>query len=121
MPGHSSLPDKWRAEAATLRKWGAVAQAEAIERCISDLEAALVAPEDRVSVEEAAALAGVSSETVRREVRRGRIDGGRSTKGGRMHIRRSDLDYLKGKARLRGEGAGSYDPAQHARRLIRLA
>jgi IS30 family transposase len=54
-----------------------------------------------VSVEEAASLTGRCPETIRRELRRGKLAGGRAGDRGHYHIRRGDLAPLVDERRNR--------------------
>lgn len=112
---------EFRQEADVLREWGATCQAELIERCASRIEESLlVSPEETISVEEAARLAEVSPETVRRAVRRLDIPDLRTKPKGAMRIRRADVDFLRGKRRAKHEThRAGYDPIAHARELLR--
>ena len=94
---------------------------EAIREMLeADAQAAGSAVEHRtVLVSEAASLAGVSEETVRRAVRSGEIEDSRPHGRGTIRVRLADVERLKGKARAkRDQGSEGYDPQAHARRLL---
>ncbi len=74
MTGRTDLVARWRDEAATLRRRGAVAQAVAVESCADDLEAAFrERDETLLNLTEASRLSGYSSGHLGRMVRDGII------------------------------------------------
>ena len=94
-----SLVNRWRVEAATLRRRGAPQQAEALESCAEELEAALREHElEALTLQEAAEESGYSEEHLRRMVRDGTLPAQRNG-GTRSHIRisRKDLPKKPGK------------------------
>ena len=84
------LPNHWREQAASLRKYGATPVAEALEAAVVDLETALTHQADEVyTLTEAARLCGYSADHLGRLVKDGTIpNAGRS---GAPRIRRADL------------------------------
>jgi excisionase family DNA binding protein len=100
-----------------LEHQGATAQAVRGTRLLDALEEELARIDDTLTVEEAAHLAGVSPETVRRAVRRGAIRDLRTNPKGTMRIPRSAVEFLRGRSRTK-RSKGGYDPIAHARRLI---
>ncbi|HEX7117358.1 MAG TPA: hypothetical protein VF212_01125 [Longimicrobiales bacterium] len=90
---------KARAENALLRKNGAAAQADARDALLDDLLLAHQSRENEtVSVEEAALLAQVNPETVRRAVRRKLVEDARPNpeRGSPILIRKKDIPVLTG-------------------------
>ena len=90
MMASAGLPDRWRAAAEDLRRYGADGQATALEACAAELEA-----EERdylfetLTLEKAAEELGVSYDTMSRRIRRGEIpNAGRK---GKPKVRRCDL------------------------------
>jgi excisionase family DNA binding protein len=82
-------------------------------------EAASAVEHRTVLVSEAASLADVSEETVRRAVRSGEIEDSRPRRRGVIRVRLADVERLKGKARAKRDRHGkAYDPEAHARRLL---
>lgn len=116
--------DSARAQNALLRKNGAEHLARAREALLEDLVSAAVrAEEETLTVEEAAAYAGVHEETVRRAVRRGEILDLRDSrqKGSPIRVRKSDVEQLKGKRRRKNVDKHSvirYDAAAHLREIL---
>jgi hypothetical protein len=84
------LSAEWRKEAARLRGWGAVAQAEAIERCAGELEAKVREQElEAITLDEAVEWSGQSYSTIQKKVASGVLEN-----VGRKHaprVRRGDL------------------------------
>jgi hypothetical protein len=120
-----SLPDlaaEWRDEAVTLRRRGAAVQAVLLESCANDLEGVLQEREDELlSIKQAAAESGSSEETLRRQVREGKLPAERRP-GKRTHlrIRRGDLVHKAGNRAGKGPKVDSptstaYDPRTDAR------
>lgn len=114
------LAAAWRAQAATLRAYGAEPQAVAVERCVAELEAALAADADAtLTLAEAVVASGVPERTLRAMLADGRVPN-----AGRKHkplIRRADLPRRPAAAGTRG-GAGQatqgpYDPRADAQHL----
>ena len=118
----SSLAAQWREDADTLRKRGAEVQAVALESCADDLESVLQEREDELlSITEAAAESGLSEETLRRQIRQGKLPAERRP-GTRTHlrIRRGDLVHkagnLAGKVpKVDSPASTAYDPLTDAR------
>ncbi|WP_373054306.1 helix-turn-helix domain-containing protein [Thioalkalivibrio sp.] len=112
------LIDLWKASAATLRQYGAEAQAAVLERCALELEQALREQRDELlTLDEAAEASGFSSEHLRRLVRTGTIpNAGRK---GAPRIRRADLPQ-KAKAGSKPV-ADDYDPDADAAALLARA
>jgi hypothetical protein len=90
MGSRSSLVERWRAEASTLRRRGAEAQAAALELCATELE-----EEDRVlsleaiTLEEAERESGYSYSALQKMVSHGRIPNAGTAH--RPRVRRRDL------------------------------
>lgn len=73
-PG-AALLARWRETAKNLRGWGAVAQAETLERCATELETDLREWEaEALTLEQAAHESGYSYSTVQHMVRRGELE-----------------------------------------------
>ena len=69
------LPDHWRARARTLREYGAVSHAEAVERCDDELETQQAQRDEKaVPLREAVELTGYSESALYRMVQRGDLD-----------------------------------------------
>jgi hypothetical protein len=86
----ADLPAAWRERAAEMRRYGAEPQAVTLDAVAAELEAALRAEADEeLTLAEAAAESGYSSERLRRKVADGEIpNAGRK---GAPRIRRGDL------------------------------
>lgn len=85
-----SLLDRWRADAAVLRRRGAPTVADALEACAAELEAAVDAwLVEELSIREAAAESGYSEDHLRELVRTDQLAGRNAN--GRVRVRRSDL------------------------------
>lgn len=68
----ASLAERWRAEAATLRKRGAAVQAGVLDACAAELEATVIEADlEALSIRAAAAESGFSASQLRRLVRAG--------------------------------------------------
>ena len=122
MTGPTDLAAQWRTDADTLRKRGAVAQAVAVESCADELERELARWEDQLlSITEAAAESGLSEETLRRQVRLGKLPAERRPgKNTHLRIRRRDLCDLRGARRvpkLDSPPSTAYDPLTDARNI----
>jgi hypothetical protein len=104
MGSRLSLVDRWRAEASTLRRRGAEAQAAALESCAEELE-----EEDRllsleaITLEDAERESGYSYSALQKMVSRGRIPNAGTAH--RPRVRRSDLPK-----KPRPPSSGSGDP-----------
>ena len=93
----SALPTHWRARATELERF-APAAAEAFNDAADQLESALQSKADSVTIKEAAALGGFSTDHIQRLVASGRIENvGRK---GRPRIRRDDIPTKPGFATL---------------------
>ena len=93
----SSLPAEWRKRATELERY-APAAAEAFRDAADQLESALQSKADSVTIKEAAALGGFSTDHIQRLVASGRIENvGRK---GRPRIRRDDIPMKPGFAAL---------------------
>lgn len=118
--GVLDLAATWRAHAATLRAFGAAPQAEAVERCAAQLEAALAADADAVlTLAEAVLASGTPERTLRAMLADGRlVNRGRK---GKPLIRRADLPHRPAKpAPEAAAGAPRpYDVAADALALLR--
>lgn len=69
-----ALVARWREEALVLRRRGALGQAEVLEGAATEMEALLaIAGESTVSLQEAAALSGYTTDALTRLVRRGAL------------------------------------------------
>jgi hypothetical protein len=88
-PG-AGLPGRWRAEALTLRSWGAEDKAKVLERVAAELEAELRAGANaELTLEEAAQECGYHPDSLGRLIREGKL-----ANVGRKHapcVRRGDL------------------------------
>ena len=90
MGSRLSLVERWRAEASTLRRRGAEAQAVSLESCAQELE-----EEDRllsleaITLEEAERESGYSYSSLQKMVSRGRIPNAGTAH--RPRVRRADL------------------------------
>ncbi len=106
--------DQARAENQTLLENGAghavAARVALLNRLI---QAAKQYQDTEVTVGEASSILGRHPETIRRAVRSGALPGGRTKPGGRMHIRRGDLDALA------APNPGAYDPNTDAQDIAR--
>jgi hypothetical protein len=114
----SQLPAAWRADAATLRSWGAAENATTLERAADELEAALHRGADEtLSLPEAARESGYSADHLGRLIREGKLPNAGRPNAPR--IRRGDLPR-KTKARRDGrrETLGVYSPVQIARSVV---
>ena len=101
-------------ENRTLLENGAAQAVTAREALLQKLIAAAQQYLDgEITVEEAAAILGRHPETIRRAVRKGTLPDGRSRPGGRLRIRRGDLDALA------GPNPGRYDPVADAQDIAR--
>ena len=109
-----TLLGRWREEAAILRRRGAVECGDALLSCAADLEAALGQMDDVVlTLTEAQALSGYTSDHLARLVRKGKIpNAGRQ---GAPRIRRSHLPQKP--ADLASTDPKAYDPIADARKL----
>lgn len=97
-----------RSDNAVLERNGAIEAARARANLLAELEEALALFEDEtVTVAEAAQLTGVNEETVRRAVRNGEIADTRENPNGIIHVRRGDLERLRGKVRNRNRSESS--------------
>ncbi len=68
------LLGEWRAHAKTLRVFGATTQAEAVERCASELDEALAAEDGKLlTLQQAARISGYSADHLGRLVRLGTV------------------------------------------------
>lgn len=88
------LARRWEGEASTLRDWGAVTRAVALERCAAELRGEVNEWEsERLSQVDAAAEIGVSPSTLRRWTHEGKV------------VRQPDGAYVRQHvyAALRGE------------------
>ena len=110
------LAARWREDAAILRRRGASAQAEVMESCASDLEAALVERDDELlTLAQAQTESGYSRAHLARLVRRGTIPN-----SGRLHaprVCRRDLPR-KPISAVASTFPKPYDPATDARSLV---
>lgn len=90
-----TLVAEWQATAATLRSYGAVAQATVLERCAEQLEARL---EEQgatpLTLQEASDLSGYSSDHLGRLVREGKIPN--AGRPGAPRIAREDVPIKAG-------------------------
>lgn len=112
------LPARWREEAAFCRVRQMTKEASLIEFYAGVLEDALVAAkEETITVSEAARMASVSEETVRRAVRQGTICDLREAGKGPMLIPMSAVGFLQGKSRGRAPARNSFDAADFARSI----
>jgi hypothetical protein len=90
-----SLAERWRAEAALLRRRGADAQGAAMESCASDLEdEARLFSLETLTLEQAARETGYSYSAVQKMVRDGTIPN--VGKKGAPRVRRGDLPKKPG-------------------------
>lgn len=89
----ASLVTRWRNDATTLRRHGAVDQAVVLEGCADELEHELRGLEDELlTIDAAAAEGGYSKESLRRMVRSGQLPSERNIgHRSRIRIRRRDL------------------------------
>jgi hypothetical protein len=111
----SQLPGRWRAEAATLRCFGAESQALTLEKAASDLERVVAATEDSLlSLHEAAIVSGFSSDHLRRLARTQKLSCER--KGRRLFFRRGDLPQRPA-ARVDEHAWSAYDPRADASKV----
>lgn len=70
-----SLVNQWREDATRLRQWGAVAQAEVLDRCVSDLETRAREWElAALTVQEAAAESGYSYSAIQKKLASGELE-----------------------------------------------
>lgn len=101
----SALPTDWRARATELERY-APAAAQAFRDAADQLEGALQAPVDSVSINEAASLGGFSADRIQKLVASGRIENvGRK---GKPRIRRQDVPIRPGHAaKLRKHSANA--------------
>jgi excisionase family DNA binding protein len=91
----SALPTHWRARATELERFAPEA-AEAFRDAADQLESTLQSKADSVTIKEAAALGGLSTDHIQRLVASGRIENvGRK---GRPRIRRDDVPTKPGYA-----------------------
>ena len=91
----AALPAHWRQRATELEKY-APAAAQAFREAADQLDDALAAPIDSVSINEAASLGGFSVDRIRKLVASGRIENvGRK---GKPRIRRADVPVKPGHA-----------------------
>jgi len=92
-------------ETSILRENGAGCQVEARERLLTKLrEAATLAQDETVSVEQAVVLTGVNPETVRRAVRSGEVTDLRSSPKQTIRVLKRDLPLLAAKRRRKSNG-----------------
>lgn len=113
------LPAAWRQRAEDLKRWAAADGAAcALERAAEELEQALKAEaETLLTLTEAAARTGYSSDHIGRLVRTGAV-----ANAGRKNapkVRLGDLSAIKPK--LAAQPSGAYDPVSDARGLRRSA
>jgi hypothetical protein len=117
----SGLPPLWRQRAAQLRDWAdASSAARAWELAAQELEAALKAEDDKLlTLAQAAALSGYSTDSLRRMVREGKLQ--RVGRGQRLYFRAGDLPR-KPTAKSFGVDVPhlvEYDPDADARMVAR--
>ena len=95
-----ALAQRWRDEAAVLRRRGAIAQADALDSAAAELEAALLLTHGAtVSLREAASFSGYTPDALTRLVRKGAL-----RNVGRAHaplFHRADLPRKPGTLRSR--------------------
>ncbi len=95
MPTLTDLASRWRAEAATLRRRGAPEQAEALESCTEELEAALREHDlEALTLNEASHESGFSYSSLQKRVASGEL-----RNVGNKHcprVRRGDLPRKAG-------------------------
>lgn len=111
----SELVADWRAKATVLRTYGADRQAQAVERCLTDLEEALdQVSSEALTLQEAADATGYTADHIGRLVREGKIHNvGRK---GAPRVRRSDLP-IKPKRRIAPVAERS-QTGQHSNRQV---
>ena len=120
--GLAALAAQWRTDAGTLRRRGAEVQAVALESCAEELERELGKWEDQLlSITEAAAESGLSEETLRRQVRLGKLPAERRPgKNTHLRIRRRDLCRVRSPGRVPkvdAPASTAYDPLTDARNI----
>lgn len=105
----SELAGLWQADADVLRRRGCAVQAEALERCASELQAALRAENaEALTLAEAARESGYSPDRLRHLVTAGVIPNAGAR--GRPRIRRADLPR---KAKASAVGFDAIAAADH--------
>ena len=110
-----TLPEYWRAKSVRLQPYSPAA-ANAFNEAAKDLAATLENRDSEVlSVSDAAAESGYSSEYLARLVREGTIPN--AGRHGAPRIRRGDLPYRKNYQVVRQQSS-SYDPGADAQKLL---
>lgn len=111
----AKLAAHWREEACILRRRAAVPQAEVLETCAAELDAAIRSEANvLVSLAQAAAHAGYSADHLRRLARQGRVPV--SHQGRRLCFRLGDLPIRP--AAFDGQRREQYDHRADARQVI---
>lgn len=102
-PDCQELVDRWRSQAATLRLFGASAQADVLDRCTSELETTIIqTTQAPLTLGEAAQLGGYSTDHLGRLVREGKIPN--AGRPGAPRIARKDVPIKAGVARQNPSG-----------------
>jgi excisionase family DNA binding protein len=121
----ASLVTRWRNDATTLRRHGALHQAAVLEGCADELEQKLQGVRDELlTVEEAAVESGYNAESLRRMVRSGKLPSERNI-GQRTHIRIRRRDLPRKPRNPRNHTADSrrpgkeYNPEEDARDIAK--
>jgi hypothetical protein len=102
-----ALIEQWRQDADRLREWGAIPQAEVLERAAGQLEAALHAEDEQLlTLDEAAEVSGYSTDHLGRLLRKGAL----ANQGckHRPRVRKGDLPGKPSSA-VRGRATDSRD------------
>jgi hypothetical protein len=106
-----TLVEAFRADAATLRDWGAIAQADAVERCASRLEAMLAERAlEALTLAQAVSESGYSYSSLQKKLLKGELENV-GTKGKPL-VRRADLPR-----KVRGESVSAGNDAVFERLL----
>ena len=110
---------RWEVHANTLRSFGASSQAEAVQRCIVELQDALEAQDDELlSLQQAAQICGYTADHLGRLVRQGLLQNLGRQRAPR--IRRGDLPRKAASLPLKASGLHllGADPRQVARAVV---